>query len=253
MKPRMSVARCCCPRPGAPGGESYDAVNSGVFDPTAAGAGVDQPAQMGVFVPGVGSGTVRNSGFYWWGNQPPSNDQGWQVPQGATVTLGTITIPDLSVTTADPVQQGNAYYSRGSAGTTLPPPPVDGTYFARGLIRGVLLPDTPEPTNLTDMNALPRTVAEVPWQLSVTIGNGGATFVSQFVEDDTYTTPSLVTIIQEIVDQATWLPGNGAMILLDEENSDEGVGGNPTTDHWGINSLHAPKVPSLVSIEIAWI
>lgn len=69
-------------------------------------------------------------------------------------------------------------------------------------IVGVKSPNPIAPTNLATANALPLTTATVAWTPATWVGG---------VRQDT---PELKTILQEIVNQPTWVSGNAVIILF---------------------------------------
>lgn len=109
-----------------------------------------------------------------------------------------VTIPKNSTITAADMTAGRRDTQTGQA---------DIIFYANKVA------DAANPTSDSDYNAKAVTTASVTH--SNQTGNTG-----------TYTSPSLVSVIQEIVDQATWASGNALMILVKDNGSNAAHGGS---------------------------
>jgi len=101
------------------------------------------------------------------------------IPQGATILTAYLTL--------------TARYSK--AGTTV-----------NCILNGELVADAATFSLVADFDGRARTVASVAWN------NIGA-----WTAGLTYNTPSIVAIIQEIVNQGTWVSGNDAVVFWDDD------------------------------------
>lgn len=68
--------------------------------------------------------------------------------------------------------------------------------------------DASPPTTYAGYHALVETAAKVDWDSTV-----------QWVDDQTYTSPDIKTVIQEIVDRGSWVSGNDLTILWKNDGS----------------------------------
>jgi len=80
-------------------------------------------------------------------------------------------------------------------------------------ILGNLTTNASNPTSAANYLAKARTSASVGWTI-----DAGAV-----AEDDTYTTPDISTILQEIVNQGGWVAGNAMMFFIEDDGNSAGV------------------------------
>lgn len=150
-------------------------------------------------------------------------------------------------------QVGSNYYRQGGMGLRyldIPLPPgqpihsatltvtANGTWPGEGVnskIRGELAPDPSHFTDLTDFNARPRTVSETPWDN-----------IEHFLANEEYTSPDFSEVIQEIIDQPGWAPGNPLVIFWDDFDN-RTVGGYTLCRH---TFFYETSLPNVVRLNI---
>jgi hypothetical protein len=81
------------------------------------------------------------------------------------------------------------------------------------IIYGNDVDDAVAPTNLTEAGALVSTTASAAWS-----------DIAEWVVDSDYDTPSLVTIVQEIVDRSGWASGQAMQFMIYDNGSAENAG-----------------------------
>ena len=256
MKPRMSVARCCCPKGPAPPpvpvpqmvrGSGRVEFNTGLANP------IDSPSGFGKLAGLIGA-PPRTSGYVWLG-QTAVGETGPLIPPGSTITAANFVLDEVGQGAFSDHPPSGVADLNWSDLITPPPPPVDGTYFARCRIRGCLQASPTNPILNEDLAAKPRTTAFVDWQLGVTVSGGSTVFTSEYpLGDVAFSSPDLSAIIQEIVDQGGWASGNSMMLFWDEEDGTD-EGDNGSNNYWAAFAYfieNANLVDPWGRIDIAW-
>ena len=193
MRPRMSVARCCCDTPGPiiltsvwgnwePGGINF---GLGVGTPVPANI----PCSFGRFANNSNSTTVfRYLRFL-----------GATIPQGSTITSATINVNAIAHNNLNLVDADS--YGLGTGGTS-------------GNARcDIFCEDNDNATTLTtaaQADALPRTTA--------TVGTYSHAY-GQYNAGNTVTLPSVTALVQEVVNRPGWVSNNSIQFLFDEDGT----------------------------------